>query len=78
MFGTSFDQWDSRVAAAVFFVDKACVTASLRLIKQQWLRTSCGIPCSTAGDKSFSQLVSELSEVQQVWTKRREDVDEIN
>ena len=35
------------------FVDKACVTASLHLTKQQWLRTSCGIPCSTAGDKKL-------------------------
>ena len=76
VFSTSFDQWDSRVAAAVLFCDKACVTATLASFQATAAEDKLRQPCSTAGDSEFSQLVSEPSEVLKVWTRRLEDDDE--
>ena len=76
LFSTSFDQWDSRVAAAVFFCAKACVTATLASDQAAAAEDELQQHCSTAGDAKFLQLVSEPSEVLKVWTRRLEDDDE--
>ena len=51
VFSTSFDQWDSRVAAAAFFCEKACVTATLASDQAAAAEDELQQHCSTAGDE---------------------------
>ena len=74
-FSTSFDQWDSGLAAAVF-VHQACVTANIASDQASAAEDKLQHSLLDSWRLSFSQLVSEPSEVPQVWTKRSEDVDE--
>ena len=50
---TSFDQWDSRVAAAAFFCEKACVTATFASGQAVAAEDELQQHCSTAGDSNF-------------------------
>ena len=56
VFSTSFDQWDSRVAAAVFFCAKACVTATLASDQAAAAEDKLQQQCSTAGDSRFDSV----------------------
>ena len=52
-FCTPFDQWDSGVAATVFFVHQACVTANIASDQASAAKDELQHPCSTACDKVF-------------------------
>ena len=53
VFNTSFDQLDSRVAAAVVFCAKSCVTATLASDQAAAAEDKLQQHCSTAGDSNF-------------------------
>ena len=57
-FSTSFDQWDSRVAAAAFLCEKACVTVTLASDQAAAAEDELQQHCSTAGDSNFDTLLS--------------------
>ena len=63
VFNTSFDQWDSRVAAAVFFCAKACVTATLASDQAAAAEDELQQHCSTASDSNFDSNLGSVGAI---------------
>ena len=61
LFSTSCGQWDSRVAATVFSVTHACVTANLASYQAAVAEDELRHLCSTAGDNNFDNWFRSLT-----------------